>query len=158
MKRIVMGFVLALLAGCGGGSDRAAVTPVVASTIGTYVLVSATATITPPGGAAAFVSYTGMTGTLRLSDSFYTESLSYHGQTTTSSGSYSFSTVVNTFPDSRHGLFSISSATAPYSFNGSFDIVPDYTIALHYSQFELPDQSLATRDETWTKVSDLSQF
>ena len=151
MRRLLWGVLLFLLPGCGSGGNAVQVTPVMGGTRGTYRLVASQTSVTPVGGVSSFFAYS--SGTLRLDDPGYTLTLTGPGQQN-SSGSYQIGTSVNTIPNSRHGVFSLTASDPPFLFTGSYDVTPDFTLVLSFDPVALTDQGIITRSETWLKISD----
>ena len=143
-----------LLTGCGSDGNVAAVTPVLASTRGTYLLSIATADIAAADGSHEKVVDSG--GTLRLFDTTYQLSVT-DGAQYSSDGTYTLGSSVNTILNSRHGSFSLTSSDSPFLFTGQYQADSDFSLTLNYDRFALPDQSLVTRSETWLKISDSPQ-
>jgi hypothetical protein len=152
MKLILAVILLLAIAGCGSGGNSAALTPVVASTRGTYRLSAATVTTTPAGGVSSFVSYSG--GTLRLDDTTYQRSITGEAS---SSGSYAIGTSVNTILNSRQGAFALTQSAPSVVFTGSYDAIADFTLTLNYNQFSENGASVI-RSETWVKENDSPFF
>jgi hypothetical protein len=153
VERLLLGVSLLLLAGCGSGGNAVAVTPILADTTGSYALQASSVTISAPGGANSFNSYSG--GTLRLfPDNSYTRAVTDGGQQT-SSGSYQIGNSPGTIPNSRQGSFSLTSSDPPNAFAGNYLITGDFSLALTFDPYRLPaDGSLVARTETWIKLSD----
>ena len=149
MKRLLASVGLILLAGCGSGGNAAAVTPVMASTIGSYRLIASTVSSTAG-------NQSGSGGTLRLFATDYQRTAGAGGQDD-SAGSYQLGNSVNNILNSRHGSFSLTSTEPAVTVTGSYQLTPDFTLTLDYDQYSLPGQGLVTRSETWLKVSDYPQ-
>jgi hypothetical protein len=155
MRRLLGGVLLIVLAGCGKSESSVAVTPVMADTKGTYRLVTSRTSVTAPGSASTFNSYS--SGILRLEDPGYTRSVSDQGQQF-SAGAYRLGTSVNSILTSSQGAFTLTSSEAPFAFTGSYQVAPDFILILNYDQFVQPGNLLVTRSETWIKESDSPRF
>jgi hypothetical protein len=155
VKQLFCAIVLITLAGCGSDGNVRAVTPVMADTRGTYRLLASSSTLkAPDGSVTSFVSYSG--GTLRLTETNFTRSVGQNGAVV-SRGTYALGASVNTILNTRDGSFALVTSNPPFAFTGSYHVIPDFTLTLNYNPFALPDQTVITRSDTWTKESDSPQ-
>jgi hypothetical protein len=153
MKKMILVLAMALMSGCGGGSDSPAVTSVKTSQVGKYSLSQITEQVSRT--AVPFTAYSSWTstpptwtGTLRTGNTSWDMVQNMKGQTSNVNGTYQF---IYDVPY-QSGSFAL---TIPgyYPMYGRYNIMDDYTLKLTYNYSGAAGRYVQWV-ETWHKDSD----
>ena len=117
------------------------------SNTGNYTLRSAIASTysSSTSQAPVLLNYTGMTGTLQLTNNSWEKSITYRGNTTTESGTFS-----SIYLNSYLGQFTMSSITNTILYSGSYQMDSAYHLTLEYDTF-LKNNIPYTLTEVWSR-------
>ncbi len=140
MKRLLFLSICLCLFACG---SRNSATSSGISNAGSYTLKSASAFSTYSSG--VYLNYTGMSGTLKLSENSWEKSISYRGNTTSTSGIFS-----SAYLNNYIGTFTMFSNTNSVLFSGSYQIDAASVLTLKYDSF-LNNNYYLTLTETWIR-------